>query len=104
MLSNGESINSPNGRYSLTVDFQRLKIHDNEKPSGLLYSITLRLLGPEAKCKLENSTLILYSSAQTRIVMGDQSINAEYVTITDSGDVLLIKNGQAVWSLFKGKL
>lgn len=104
ILKNGESITSPNGRYSLAVEFQRLKIHDNENPSGLLYSITLPLMGPIAECKFENSTLILYNTSRTRILMGEPSLNAEYATITDSGDVHLIKDGKSVWSLFNGKL
>jgi hypothetical protein len=103
ILQTFDNITSPNGKYSLTIDSPRLNIQSNEKPD-LLYSITLRVLSSPAKLKFENSTLILYNSSQTRVVMGDPSLNADYVTITDSGDLQIIKEEKAIWSLFYGKL
>lgn len=109
MLNSSRKITSPNGRFYLTIRSGKLIIYDDAQ-SKVIWSLSPNIkfsnfYSTDIYCQLRGSELLLFKGSVSRYVLGDTSlIYGNYVTIKDSGDIELIKNGVAVWSLFRGKL
>jgi hypothetical protein len=112
-LFKDQRITSPNGRFYLTIVYSNLKhkliIYDDIE-SKIIWSrepnIKLsNFSSSNVFCELRGGELLLFQGNVSRQMTGDPSLNyVNYATITDNGDIELIKDNIAVWSLFRGKL
>jgi hypothetical protein len=109
VLFTDSRITSPNGRFYLTIRSGKLIIYDDIE-SKILWSLTPNIKlsnfsSSNIYCVLRGGELLLFKGNVSKKVTGDVSLNyIEYATLTDSGDIELIRNGIPVWSLFRGKL
>ena len=112
-LSVNQRITSPNGRFHLTINYSNLAyklIIFDDLESKTIWSRTPNIKlnnfsSSNVYCELRGGELLLFQGSVSKLITGDSSlIYANYITIRDNGDIHLIKNNIAVWSLFNGKI